>query len=225
MPVFYYSAHAVRLQKSFKTSNCRLPILKPMLHKLVKFCNQLSAAYNQALFQALLLICYHSYFRIGELLPSKHIDKKKVVQFKHISCSAGTVVISLHNYKTRRSQKTLLVTIKATGKKFCPVEKLCHFLHLRGDNQSPMFTHWDEKPVLKSQFNSIFKYLLDLGNFPSNVYKPHSLRLDHAQKRSYQVCLKELSWIADVGNLIQLFSVMCVYQTCLNSHLAQVKSP
>ena len=156
-------------KKGGKSSDCRLPILKPMLHKLVNFCTQLSGGYDQALFQAILLVTHHGFFRIGEILPSKSNLGHKVVQLDHVNITSSSVFISLHNYKTRRSQKPLVVTIKATNSKFCPVKKLTRFISFRGRGQGPLFLQWDGRPVLISNFNRIFKSLLSWGNFPSTV--------------------------------------------------------
>ena len=164
-------------KKGSKTSDCCRPILKPMLHQLVRNCSLLEGGYNQILYQAILLVTYYGFFRLGEILPSKNSLSHKVVQLDHISYTPAAVIITLHNYKTRRSQKPMLVSIKAIATKPCPVKTLMKFLNLRGKKQGPLFVHWNGKPVLTSQFNKTFKFLLHSGNFSSTVYKAHSLRI------------------------------------------------
>ena len=164
-------------KKGCISSDTRLPILKPMLHQLVVSCNQLDGAYDQALFQSLLLFTYHGFFRIGEILPYKQANSKKVNQINHIQISSSSMLIKLHNYKTRRSQKPLLITIKASKSKFCPVKALQQFLRLRGNISGPLFLQLDGKPLLTSHFNRVFKTLLSWRNLPSKVYKAHSLHI------------------------------------------------
>ena len=164
-------------KKGCKSSDCRLPILKPMLHQLVDTCTRLKGLYNQVLYQSILLLAYHGFFRIGEILPSQHACVAKVVQRDHIAISESSVILKLFNYKTRRSQKPLLITVKATNSRFCPVRKLKSYLSMRGNKIGPLFLHWNGKPVLKSHFNFTFKSLLSWGDFPTSVYKPHSLQI------------------------------------------------
>ena len=164
-------------KKGFKTSDRRLPILKPMLCQLVNSCSLLSGGFDKILYQALLLVTYNGFFRIGEILPSKKSKKGKVIQLTHTRVSPSSILIELQNYKTRRSQTPLIVTIKASGGSYCPVKKLRQYLNIRGNTQGPLFLNWNDSPVLTSQFNRTLKCLLNWGNFPCDVYKAHSLRI------------------------------------------------
>ena len=67
------------------------------------------------------------------------------------------------HYKTRRSQKPMLVTIKVIATKLCPVKTVIKFFNMRGKKHGPLFVLCNCKPVFTSKFNKMFKFLLHSG--------------------------------------------------------------
>lgn len=66
-------------RKKCKVSDSRMPILLEDLHRMVSACPHLFHNFEKHLFQAIFLVAYHSFFRIGELLPNEKGKISKVV--------------------------------------------------------------------------------------------------------------------------------------------------
>ncbi|WAR22977.1 LOW QUALITY PROTEIN: hypothetical protein MAR_036646, partial [Mya arenaria] len=126
--------------KTNSKSDCRKPLLHEDIKKLCKATVFVFATnpFLRQLCQAILLISFHGFFRMGELLPSKSSKDHQVVQLKHVEFKKKSVHIRLHQHKTKKTSTPCSIIIPSS-KSFCPVTSLKSYLSLRGNSKGPLF--------------------------------------------------------------------------------------
>lgn len=165
-------------KKSRPSSDARLPILLPTLHKLVDSChtNLQHSYFKKCLFSSIYLTAFHGFFRIGELLPNTLKQSHHVVNFHDISISRSAAAITLRHYKTQTSSNPVTIFIKRTPS-YCPVSALESFIKLRGSMAGPLFLDSLGNPILMSAFRRQFSDSLRFCKLSPVHYKPHSFRI------------------------------------------------
>lgn len=164
-------------RKKCKVSDSRMPILLEDLHRMVFACQHLFHNFEKHLFQAIFLVAYHGFFRIGELLPNEKGKFSKVVQLEDVEFRKHVIYIHLHFYKTRKSSREHLISIYKTGKKFCPHKALKRYVKLRGHHLGPLFLTSEGSPVSTMLFSRSFSKVIEFIGLSPRVYKPHSFRI------------------------------------------------
>lgn len=156
----------------------RLPLLSHHISGLIHAVDNLyvSNRYQKLLTRAIILIAYHGFFRLGELLPARLDRSQEVVQFQHVQMSVSSVQIQLSHHKTQRSGKPITIIISSEPK-LCPVQALKRYLACRGDNEGPLFISSTIVPITLAKFRGIFNNLLDFNNMSRSQYKLHSFRI------------------------------------------------
>lgn len=164
--------------KSNTKPDCRKPILLADVTRLI-FATTLIFSQNpymQLMCQALILVTFHGFFRMGELLSKKIGMGHHVVQFTHVTVKNKTVLIRLYKHKTNKTSKPITIVLKATPHP-CPVRTLERFLKVRGSHPGPLFTLSNNLPLTLGSFRPWFNKILTCSNFDLKHYKFHSLRI------------------------------------------------
>ena len=163
-------------KKSVPSTDLRRPIMLKDLHRMVRACKSLFSLYEQYLVSAIFLVAFHGFFRMGELISSNRKRFKKVIQLGDVSCKSHSLQICQRYYKTRRSQRSLSISITRKPK-HCPVKALKRYLDLRGSLSGPLFLLSNGKPVTSCIFATYFRNVLDWVGLSPRFYKAHSFRI------------------------------------------------
>ena len=115
----------IGIQKNCGTVDTRRPILPPLLKKLVLSVKSVvSHSYDQKLFQAMFLLAFHAFLRIGEITFSPS-SPDNILKISDVKIRRQTVEISLRNYKHSHGQgPKRLILKKQSDKSLCPVTSL-----------------------------------------------------------------------------------------------------
>ncbi|XP_052774426.1 uncharacterized protein LOC128232511 [Mya arenaria] len=164
--------------KTNSKSDCRKPLLYEDIKKLCKATAFVFATnpFLRQLCQAILLISFHGFFRMGELLPSKSSKDHQVVQLKHVEFKKKSVHIRLHRHKTKKTSTPCSIIIPSS-KSFCPVTYLKSYLSLRGNSKGPLFILANNSSLTLGKFKTHFMKLLHFVNLSPKYYKFHSIRI------------------------------------------------
>lgn len=156
----------------------RLPLLSKQIQLLLTAVDQLylSNRFLRSLYKAIILVTFHGFFRMGELLPASLNKPASVVQLHHTSISHNTFHIQLHCHKTRKSDKPVTIIIRSQPE-HCPVVSIKTYLAYRGKSEGPLFISSTQQPITLANFRSVFNKLLTLSNLSPLHYKLHSFRI------------------------------------------------
>ena len=92
--------------KLLPSQDARLPITKNILHKILSaVVITVPQALNRVLLQALFLLCFNAFLRLGEVISKTLADTDKVLQVQDITfsgdrCNPSTVQIILRHHKS-----------------------------------------------------------------------------------------------------------------------------
>ena len=122
-------------QKSFDP---RMPIVKPMLERLM-----LTLGHNrQHLFQAMFALVFHAFLRIGEItIRGKDRHNAHLIQKNQIKMQTGHLELKLISYKHSQSQPFSLSVMEAQGQGPSPVRAMQAYLQVQGDRSGPLFQY------------------------------------------------------------------------------------
>lgn len=164
--------------KSNTKPDCRKPLLLEDVSRLILTTTLLFSQnpYMQLLCQALILVTFHGFFRMGELLSKKREMGHHVVQFSHVIVRSKSVLIRLHRHKTNKTSKPVTIVLKASPI-HCPVRTLRKFLEVRGNHPGPLFTLSNNFPLTLGSFRPTFNKILTYSKFDPKHYTFHSLRI------------------------------------------------
>ena len=177
------------------SSDIRLPISQPVLHKLVgSLSHTNSSAFYRTLFSAMFLIAFYGFFRIGELAAKNASSGGAVVQYSNLRFltqqgSVCMIKITITNFKhnTDHSPFDILIA-REDHLPLCPVQAMVEFCKLRGAHAGPLFCHSDSSPITVGQFNAELKSCLHFCGLDTSRYKGHSFRIGaacHAADRGF----------------------------------------
>lgn len=156
----------------------RLPLLLSHIQKLVTTCQFIFGDnyYLKVMYQALITFTFHGFFRLGEILPKRLSTCTSVIQFSHITVRNKSLLVQLHHFKTKTSNKPTTVVIRNSAKS-CPVLSMQTYLVVRGTQTGCLFITSTGQPVTFSQFRNVLRRLLDFCNLSTLHYTPHSFRI------------------------------------------------
>lgn len=166
-------------RKLRQTSDHRLPLLAGNIKSLLSSVNHLYnfSLYLSKLYSAIILLTFHGFFRMGELLPNNLAHSRKTLQFSHVTIHKSAIHLLLHNYKTKKSDKAIKILIQAVNNRHCPVAALRSYIKLRGTSSGPFFISATGEPITLSSFRHVFNELLSASGLSPTHYKLHSFRI------------------------------------------------
>ena len=165
----------------------RLPISRPVLHKLVgSLGHTVSSAFQRTLFSAMFLLAFYGFFRIGELAAKSVNSGRAVVQYNQIRFltqkgNVHMIKITITKFKHNNNHRPFDILIeRELSSLFCPVQAMLKFCHTRGHQPEPLFCHPDLSPITVSQFNAELHHCLIFCGLDTSRYKGHSFRIGAA---------------------------------------------
>ena len=156
----------------------RLPITRPVLHRLVRsleFTN--SSSYQRVLYTAMFLTAFYGFFRLGELASKNKRAANPVVQFDQLTFllqddRPAIAKICISQYKHSLSKRPFDVLInRELSQPFRPVDRFLQFCALRGDAPGPLFCMPDLSPISISIFNRQLSSSLSFRGLDTSRYK------------------------------------------------------
>ena len=151
----------IGIQKNCGTMDTRRPILLPLLKKLVLSLKSIVRhSYDQKLFQAMFLLAFCAFLRIGEMTFSRS-SPDNILKTNDVKIRCQTVEMSLRNYKHSHGQgPKRLILKKRSDKSLCPVTSFKSYLSYRGHLAGHLFITQLGKPLTRDYFSVIFKSCL-----------------------------------------------------------------
>ncbi|XP_061195714.1 integrase/recombinase xerD homolog [Saccostrea echinata] len=181
--------------KLLPTQDARLPITKNIMHKiLAALVFTVPQALNQVLLQALFLLCFNAFLRLGEVISKTLADKDKVLQIQDIifsgeKCSPSAVQIVLRHHKSQQKNEPIIISIQANpSSQFCPVHNLYKYKSLFPHVSGPFFQFVNGTPVTYSYVSSELSKAIAFAGLDPKRYKGHSFRIGaatHAAQLGY----------------------------------------
>ncbi|EDO25941.1 predicted protein, partial [Nematostella vectensis] len=131
----------------------RLPITLPILHKLIEAANNFSlSSFLIARFQAMCLLAFHAFLRVGEITTSsgnKGNPPLAIYQITKMVNEQKEIValkLTFGNFKHSYNQHPFSIEVSRRND-VCPVQHIMKYLSLRGSGPGPIFISADGSPV------------------------------------------------------------------------------
>ena len=159
-------------QKTHPSSDDRLPITIPILHKLCDSCTEVtSTAYAATLLRALYLFMFHAFLHVGEVTNSRNN-----IEWSHLTMLPDSATITFHRAK-HLVGPPISVSVPSEVGQYCPIANLRRYLSMRGESPGPLFCYPDCHAISTSQFNAWLKLSLSHASLFSLAIKSHSFRI------------------------------------------------
>ena len=176
-----------KLLEGIKRSGCakrsRLPITFDLLTRVISVLKHVcSNSYEAVLFAAAFSLAFFGFFRVGELVVSRHNVVHRALAFDDLSFSSdrSSMFVRLRFSKTDQMGKGTIIKLQKSGGSLCPIIGMAEFLKVRPICIGPLFCHLTGKPLTRYQFSAVLKKALIALNVNFNLYKSHSFRIGAA---------------------------------------------
>ncbi|WAR28228.1 hypothetical protein MAR_013932 [Mya arenaria] len=117
------------------------------------YINKLTASTTLTLLQAMYLLAFHAFLRVGELTGHGRgpaVVTYSCITFHYTADIPSALELHLENYNHSHGKTfKLLIPAKVSPVTTCPVAALWQFCKLRGSNPGPLFTFPDGSQVLE----------------------------------------------------------------------------
>ena len=174
-------------QKLRSAIDQRAPIIKVILHKLVRSTSHVASCYyHNILLSAMYLLAFHAFLRIGELAVASTAHCDTVLQVSQLELTSHDFTVVFYSYKHYHGPPVTLAISAHPNSAFCPVMTMRSYLTLRGKSQGPLFIFPGGAPVTKSFFNSQLRKSLAWAGLPTLSYKGHSFSIGAATTAAMQ---------------------------------------
>lgn len=157
----------------------RLPITKPVLHRLVLALNNTCGnPYYRSAYKAMFLIAFYGFLRIGEITKNINANSSHCLNRVDVQVTSGGVIITCHSYKHSIPGSISKIFIKREVElTFCPVVHLERYLTQRGNGEGYFFMHPNLSPISRAQFVASLNAALSFIGLRPSVCKGHSFRI------------------------------------------------
>ncbi len=171
-------------KKSRPAVDGRLPITFQILNLLVPALQHtVSSLYDRVLLQAMFLLAFHAFLRVGEITVSSHSANHALlyqdISFEFVGGKVSGIIISLEHFKHSSAQARMFVKANSASH-LCPANALLAFLKLRGAHQGPLFTIAPRCAVSRSFFSQALSSVIQYIGLDPRRYKSHSFRIGAA---------------------------------------------
>lgn len=173
-------------QNLSKPCDSRLPITPELLKRIIEALPKVVPNYHfQLLIQAVFLIAFNAFMRLGELFARNPSGQSKILQrddvsFLHSQGIMGAQLI-LRDYKHNKEKTPLIIFLTGCpGSNMCPVDALAKYLSVFKHNSGPLFQFMDGKPVPGSFITAQLHKIIEFLGLNSKYYKGHSFRIGAA---------------------------------------------
>ena len=164
--------------KGFKKTNRTKPddhhpLTTLDLSRLISSATKLHLSYyNVALFRALFSTMFHAFLWASEVTKHAH-------NLPFSSCRLSHNRFKLIFSSSKSSGRPASISIKATGKRHCPLSLLQKYLTLRSTEPGPLFIFRDGHPINRTYFNKILSAAKKVAKLTGRI-TTHSFRIGAA---------------------------------------------
>lgn len=156
--------------KLYPSQDTRLPIILPILERILTACNQFSSVcYQRKLLQAMFSLAFFAALRVGEITggPAHHI--KNVITMDQLfflrdnlnSIVAAKLVLKHYKHSDPTQPVELLVY---RDQPICPLSQMLDYVSVRGNAPGALFCWADGSPISRSYFTRSLKEDLQYCN-------------------------------------------------------------
>ena len=126
------------IKKSRPTNDCRLPITKFILHRIVNaLTHTVSCSYAKAMFKSMFLLSYYGLLRVGEITKCAQ-NEVNILLISDITITGNKISLTIQFRQSKHSSQICFRKVNATGDNiFCPLLSLLDYIKVRG--QKPGF--------------------------------------------------------------------------------------
>ena len=117
--------------KLLPAQDTRLPITKSIMQKILSAVTFTVPQFqNQILLQALFLLCFNAFLRLGEAVSKNTTEKDRVIQVQDVTFTSdgsrpASVQIVLRHHKAQKKNEPFIISIQSNQEsQFCPVLSL-----------------------------------------------------------------------------------------------------
>ena len=176
----------VGVQRLSPSSDVRLPITIPLLHKMLKGLSYTIPSYHvRVMFQAAFSLAFYAFARVGEISIRSSTEQDTVIQENDIKFMiresdiiSATVVFRF--FKHNLAGRPHNIQIDRIVSCFCPITLLQNYLALRGDIKGPLFLLPGGSCLTRYRFDKELKSVLHYCGLDTSLYKGHSFRIGAA---------------------------------------------
>lgn len=162
------------------SKECRLPITKSLLHRMILELLKEQPSFYQTLFIAMFLLAFYGFLRLSEFTYSSdtnHCLTIDDIEFRPIGQTQNQLVIHFKSFKHSVPSSVSHLTINNQQSiQFCPVYWMQRFISVRGTTKGSLFCHPDLNPITRKQFGDKLKDVLNCLGLNRNSYTTHSFR-------------------------------------------------
>ena len=172
--------------KGFETTNPtkpddRHPLTLRELSKLISAVPHLQLShYNMALFRALFSTMFHAFLRVSEVTNHSH-------NLPFTGCRLSHNRFKIIFPSSKCNKRPAAITIKATGKRHCPLSLLQSYLSIRSSQPGPLFIFSDGKPINRTYFIKILSAATKTSKLTGRITS-HSFRIGAATSAASMGC-------------------------------------
>jgi hypothetical protein len=158
----------------------RLPITRPLLHRLLNVIPEVVPESKVYLFQSMFLLAFFAFLRVGEMAVSGSGQNPtaRVLQRADVSFGEKGLQVTIVHFKHNLSQRPFTITVKRR-RRHCPVTAMGRYLAIRGDTEGPLF-QYEGRPVRAWAFSRVLEKACQGVGLDSTRYKAHSFRIGAA---------------------------------------------
>ncbi len=186
----FYVRKLLKGAQNLKTvADKRLPITRTILSKLIlALCHTVSSEYNRRLCQAMFILAFHAFLRMGEIACRSSAQRSIVIQLSDVSfipnnaCAVPSKMqIVLRHYKHKSSTDPITLCLNASPDiSTCPVRYMKQYMQLISHTDGPLFQFRDKTPVTTSYTSKVLHDAVSFIGCDTALYKGHSFRIGAA---------------------------------------------
>lgn len=176
-------AGAYRLEPSV---DVRLPITVPILNRLLAALEHVTVShYERCLFQAMFLLAFNAFARIGEITTNRLSKESRVLQFSDISILSGQghtirVSVTFRYFKHNLTASPHTISFEHGPTDISAARAIVEYFQVRGEHEGPVFCYACGRSVKRFSFDRLLHRALQFCNLDSSKYKGHSFRIGAA---------------------------------------------
>lgn len=140
-----------------------------------------SSPFEVSLFQTCISLAFFGSLRIGELVSPSQSRVGGLV-FEDVLLSNGALRIRIQRSKTNVFGRGVWLPIQAVNGEVCPVRAVSNYLSIHPSAPLPFCIHYDDSPVTRFQYISVFRRCLSAVGLQPNEFGSHSFRIGAATK-------------------------------------------
>ena len=162
----------------------KLPLTVPILNRLLASLRWVTTSvYDRFLFQAMYLLAFNAFARIGEITVKN--SESKVLQISDINISYAdgkphTVSVTFRHYKHNLTSSPYTISFGHGPTTTSAVQSLAHYIEVRGKFTGPLFCLENKNPVTRLIFDRHLHRSLSFCHLDSSRYKGYSFRIGAA---------------------------------------------